>query len=79
MWDLLAQPTVRSIIVVVIVLVVAYIGIQVLFALRPKTSTADINPTGLMTDFEEMQSAGDINEEELRNIRAVLGRNQQED
>jgi hypothetical protein len=75
MWDLLAHPTVRSVLVVVVVLVVAYIGFQVLFALRPKTSIADINPTELMTDFEEMQSGGDINEEELRNIKAVLGRN----
>lgn len=76
MWDLLAHPTVRAVLVVVVVLVVAYVGFQVLFALRPKTSTDDINPTELMADFEEMQSGGDINEVELRNIKAVLGRKQ---
>lgn len=76
MWDLLAHPTARSILMVVVVLVAAYVAIQLLLALRPKTSIGDINPTELMTDFEEMRSGGDINEEELRNIKAVLGRNQ---
>jgi hypothetical protein len=78
MWDLLGHPTVRAVLVIGFVLVVAYFGFQVIFALRPNTSTADTSPTDLLSDFEEMQSGGDINEEELRNIKSVLGRDRQQ-
>jgi uncharacterized membrane protein len=76
MWDLLSHPVVRAVLVVVVVLVVAYVCFQILFALRPKTSKDDINPTEMELDLEEMRSGGDISEQELRNIKAVLGRNQ---
>ena len=74
MWDLLGHPTVRAVLLIGFVLVVAYIGFQVVFALRPNSSIADTSPTELGSEFEEMRSGGDINEEELRNIKAVLGR-----
>jgi hypothetical protein len=74
MWDLLGHTYVRVVLVSAAVLVVAYAGLRVVLALRPKTSIDDTSPTDLMSDFEEMRSGGDINEEELRNIKAVLGR-----
>lgn len=74
MWELLDHPTVRAVLVLGVVLLIAYFGFQVIFALRPNTSTSHTNPTDLASEFEEMRSGGDISDEELRNIKSVLGR-----
>ena len=73
---LAAHRYVEAVIVVAIVLAVAYVGFRYLSYLRPKTSKDDTSPTDLLSDLEELRSGGDISEEELRSIKAVLGRNQ---
>ena len=78
MGDWLRHPATQTVLGIGVVLVASYYGFRILMALRPSTSKADTSATDLVGDFEEMQTAGDISAEELRNIRAVLGRNQQQ-
>ena len=75
MWSLLNHPSTQSVLGVGLVLVTAYLGVQVLRSLRPSISKADTSQTDLAGGFEEMQREGDINAQELRNIKAVLERN----
>ncbi len=75
MWDLLNYPTTQAVVGIGLILVVTYFGFQVLAGLRPSIRKADTSETDLVSGFEEMRREGDINAQELRNIKAVLGRN----
>lgn len=77
MWELLSQRHVQvglNVLALTAVLVVAY---AVIAAIRRSTSTSATDNRDLADDFEEMRLGGDINEEELRTIRAVLEKSQQ--
>ncbi len=76
MWELLSQRHVQvalNVLALTTVLVVAY---AVIAAIRRSTSTSATDNHDLADDFEEMRLEGDINEEELRTIRAVLEKSQ---
>lgn len=72
MWDLLSQSKVQAALAAVSLLLVLSVAYRVLEAVRPSTSKDDTIDRNLGQDFEEMRLGGDINEEELRSIRAVL-------
>ena len=72
MWDLLSQPKVQAVLSAAGVLIAIFVAYRVIEALRPSTSKDDTSGPDLARDFEEMRLGGDINEEELRSIRAVL-------
>ncbi|MCA9134459.1 MAG: hypothetical protein KDA45_14920 [Planctomycetales bacterium] len=74
MWDWLNHPAVAALQAVGIVGIAGYAAYQVALALRPATSKAVTNVDDLAQNFEEMQLEGDISDEELRTIRAVLGK-----
>jgi uncharacterized membrane protein len=76
MLDLLNQPTVQAALGVAGLLIVIFVSYHVIVALRPSTSKDDMSDRDLASDFEEMRLGGDIDEQELRSIRAVLGRTQ---
>lgn len=76
MWELLSQPTVQAILAVAVLLVVVAVGYQVVVHLRPTTIKADTSVDHLAQNFEEMQLGGDIDADELRKIKAVLGKTQ---
>lgn len=76
MWDWLSQPTVQTVLAVLVLLAVLYFGFLSLKWLRPSTSKDDMNPLDLAKNFEEMQLEGDIDEAELRKIKAVIGKTQ---
>ncbi len=76
MWDLLSQPNVQAALAVAIVLALSYTGFLVITRLRPSTSKADTNAADLTHNFEEMRLEGDIDDAELRKIKAVLGKTQ---
>ena len=76
MSDFLGQPSVQALLSVAGLLVMVYGAYRVIEALRPSTSKADISDRDLASDFEEMRLEGDIDEEELRSIRAVIGKTQ---
>ncbi len=73
MWDFLSHPTVQALLGVTVLFATIYVGIRVAKALRPATSKAAMNADSLAENFEEMRLQGDIDEGELRRIRAVLG------
>ncbi len=72
MWDLLSQTKVQAALGTVGLLLVLFMAHRVIEALRPSTSKDDTVDRDLGQDFEEMRLGGDINEEELRSIKAVL-------
>jgi uncharacterized membrane protein len=72
MWDLLSQTKVQAALAAVSLLLVLFVAYRVIEALRPSTSKDDTIDRDLSLDFEEMRLGGDINEEELRSIKAVL-------
>jgi hypothetical protein len=74
MWEWLSMPAVQAAAAIAIVSAAVYIGLRVALALRPATSKADTNVEELAQNFEEMRLEGDISPEELRTIRAVLGK-----
>lgn len=76
MSDLLRPTALQAILSVLGLLIVMYAAFRVIERLRPSTSKDDMSDDDLVGDFEEMQLEGDINEEELRSIRAVLGKTQ---
>ncbi len=76
MWELLQQPVAQALLSMAGLLIVVYGAYRVIEALRPSTCKADISDRDLAHDFEEMRREGDINEEELRSIRAVIGKTQ---
>ena len=76
MWELLNQRhfwIALNVLGLATVLIVAYV---VIMAIRRLTSTNATDNRPLAQDFEEMRLEGDINEEELRSIRAVLEKSQ---
>lgn len=77
MWDWLSLPAVQVVLATLTMLAVIYGGWQIALALRPSTRTGDTNVDHLARNFEEMQLGGDISDEELRNIKSVLGKTQQ--
>lgn len=77
MWDWLSLPAVQVVLATLTMLAIIYVGWQVAWALRPSTCTGDTNVDHLARNFEEMQLGGDISDEELRNIKSVLGKTQQ--
>ena len=72
MWDLLNQPYAQRILAVSFLLVLLAVLYYVVVTLRPSTSKYDMSRQALSDDFEELQSKGDIDEEELRKIKSVL-------
>ncbi|MEZ6135035.1 MAG: hypothetical protein R3C53_09020 [Pirellulaceae bacterium] len=77
MWELLTSPVASAVLSVAGLLVVLFVAYRVIEALRPSTSKDDMSDHDLVSDFEEMRLGGDINEEELRSIRAVLAKTQE--
>jgi uncharacterized membrane protein len=77
MSDLFRPSALQAMLSVAGLLVVMYAAFRVIEVLRPSTSKDDMSDRDLASDFEEMQLEGDINEEELRSIRAVLGKTQE--
>jgi len=75
MWALLNHPSTQAAFGIGMVFVIAYFGIRVTKSLRPSTIKADTSQSELARGFEEMRREGDINAQELRNIKAVLERN----
>lgn len=74
MLEILQQPTVQAVLSVAIVLALIYAAIVVIGRLRPSTIKADTSVEDLAANFEEMRLEGDIDEAELRKIKAVLGK-----
>ena len=72
MWDLLSQTKVQAALAAATLLILLFVAYRVIEALRPATSKDDTIDRDVARDFEEMRLGGDINEEELRSIRAVL-------
>lgn len=72
MWDLLSQTKVQAALGTASLLLVSFVAYRVIEALRAATSKDDTIDRDLRHDFEEMRLGGDINEEELRSIKAVL-------
>ena len=71
-WHLLSNPTVQSVLSVLILLTVCSIAIYVVSKLRD-SNTQDVPMDELLRkNFEEMRSGGDINEAEFRNIASLL-------
>ncbi len=77
MWDWLSLPALQAVVAVVLLLAVIYSGLQALLALRPSTCKVVTNVEHLAQNFEEMRLEGDISDEELRNIKSVLGKTQE--
>ena len=77
MWEWLSLPAVQATAGVVALLAAIYGGVQAIFALRPKTSKVDTSVSHLARNFEEMRLGGDISDEELRNIKSVIGKTQE--
>ena len=77
MWDWLSYPSVRAVLAVAVVLVAVFGSIQLLSRLRAATIKPDTNHDDLAKNFEEMRLEGDIDEAELRKIKAVLGKSQE--
>ena len=77
MWDLLSQPVVQAVLAVAFLLVALMVGYQVLVGLRPSTCKADTSVEELAHNFEEMRHDGEIDDQELRKIKAVLGKTQE--
>lgn len=75
--EMLSNPKVQAVLAVAAVMIVSFVGYQVVMRLRPSTSKADTNPADAMANFEEMKLQGDIDEGELRQIKTVLGKQQQ--
>jgi hypothetical protein len=76
MWDWISLPAVQVVAGTVIMLAVIYGGFKAIVALRPSTCIGHTNVEQLAQNFEEMRLGGDISDEELRNIRSVLGKTQ---
>ena len=74
MWEVLTQPAVQAAISIAVLLVVMFIAFQVVKRLRDSTHTSDMNMVDLAQDFEQMQAGGDLDEAELRKIKAVIGK-----
>lgn len=74
MWDWVSLPAVQVVVGVVLLLALIYGGLQAILALRPSTSKVDTSDEHLVRNFEEMRLEGGISDEELRNIRSVLGK-----
>jgi hypothetical protein len=76
MWEWIGLPAVQVVVGTVILLAVMYGGFKAIVALRPSTCIGDTNVDHLARNFEEMRLGGDISDEELRNIKSVLGKTQ---
>ena len=74
MLEFVSQSNVQATVGIAVLSVVVYFGIQVAIRLRPTTIKPDTNIDALSQNFEEMQLEGDIDEAELRKIRAVIGK-----
>lgn len=76
MWDLLSKPTAQAIISVIVLMVVVFVAVKVVTRMRGLTRGSDISDNDLAENFEEMLAEGEIDEAELRKIRAVIGKTQ---
>lgn len=76
MWDLLNHSALQGVLGLVVLFAAIYIGCRIIMALRPATGKNDTNVYPLAENLEEMLREGDIDEAELRRIRAVLGTSQ---
>ena len=76
MSEMISNPTVQAVLAVTVLMIVVYVGIQLVVRLRPSTGKADTNAADLTSNFEEMCLEGDIDEAELRKIKTVLGKKQ---
>ncbi|MFN7732692.1 MAG: hypothetical protein ACK5OB_12365 [Pirellula sp.] len=71
--DVLSDPVVQSVLGVVILLVISAVALFALSRLRD-SNTDNQRPDELLAkNFEEMRSEGDIDEQEFRKIKALLG------
>ncbi len=72
MAEFFESPTVRGMLAATFLLVAFCVAYRVIMAVRDATRTDDRSGRDLSEDFEEMRLSGDINEAELRSIKAVL-------
>ena len=70
----MTSTTIQAVLAALGLMVLLYVGYRVILALRPSISIDDSSPSTLLSEFEEMRFEGDINEEELRSIRAAAGK-----
>lgn len=76
MADFFSQTSVHAVFSVATLLIAAFVGIRVVWSLRPATTKDHTSAADLVTNFQEMHSVGDISESEFRTIKAVLGKEQ---
>lgn len=75
MWEMFSHPAFQAAISVAVLLAVVFVAFQVAKRLRDATLTGDMNMLDLSQDFEQMRAEGDLDEAELRRIKAVIGKN----
>jgi hypothetical protein len=72
LWQYLSDPTVQSVLGILILLAVCSVAFHLLSRLRDSTKQDVPMDELLRKNFEEMRSGGDINEAEFRNIASLL-------
>ena len=72
MLDFFQQTTFRAMLAGVFLMGAVYVAFHLISVLRHAIRTDDTNDRNLAEEFEEMRLSGDIEEEELRSIKAVL-------
>jgi hypothetical protein len=74
MWEFASPSAWQATLSIAALMAVVYTGFHVAIRLRPTISKPDTSDAALAENFEEMRLEGDIDEAELRKIKAVLGR-----
>jgi hypothetical protein len=73
MMEFVSQPALQATVSVAVIIAVMWLGFHVAIRLRPTTSKPDTSAVAWAQNFEEMRLEGDIDDAELRKIKAVLG------
>ena len=79
MWEFLATPEARAIILVWVFLLLSIVGFYVVMRFRNYNEDDTPKANELLTNFREMHLEGDIDEEEFRNIKTQLSDRLQEE
>jgi uncharacterized membrane protein len=74
MWSILTQPSVQAAMSVLALLVVCFLSAKGLARIRDLSRYTRREQRDATTNFEEMHLAGDISDQEYRNIQSVLGK-----
>ena len=76
MSELLTQKQLQVVLSLVLLTGVVVVAYYIIASVRRAISTSDTGNNDLASDFKEMRLEGDIDEEELRSITAVLEKTQ---